>query len=275
MVNPRVMPTIQSLRNPKLQQLIRLQRKKYRLQDGCFVVETERELLRAIECGLKPEYVVVTEQFQALQPAFCDQLPTDQVYEVAEHSLSRIAYRQNPTGILAVFSTPPLPEWDETIGREPFLLALVGLRVPGNIGALLRSADALGVRGVLLIDSPLDLYNPNLIRNSTGAVFLQNIIPLAAEEAWVHLREHGFTLIAAAVDGEHSLFDGGLPAKVALLLGEEQAGLPDFWLQAADVTVRIPMDGRVVDSLNVAACGSLMMYEMMRRKNAKTKQVGG
>lgn len=269
------MPTIESIRNPKLQQVIRLRRKKYRLSDGCFVVESKRDLLRAIECGLKPKYVVLSEQFRSDHSAICDQLPTDHVHSISEDLLARITYRQNPTGILAVFPTPPLAAWDETIAGEAVLLVMVGLRVPGNIGALLRSADALGVHGALLIDSPLDLYNPNLIRNSTGAVFLQNIIRCGREEAIVQLREHGYTLVAAVVDGENSLSDGELPDKVAILLGEEQAGLPDYWLQSADVAVRIPMSGRVVDSLNVATCGSLMMYEIMKRKNTLTAQVGG
>ena len=271
MVVSNTFPTLTSIRNPRLQQIIRLRRKKYRINEGLFVVETFRELDRAIKSGYKLEYMLVTKE----QVTNCVNnhfiLPAENTFIISEDLVTRISYRQNPSGIVAVFQIPNQPIWDECIARTNLLLAMVGLRVPGNIGVLLRSADALAVRAALLIDSSLDLYNPNLIRNSTGACFLQNLIPMNSEMARLQLRKSSFELVAAAVEGEVSIYEHQFSNKVAVLLGEEKSGLSEFWLREADVRLRIPMNGMAVDSLNVATCGSLMMYEVMRQQNCRSR----
>lgn len=259
------LPSITSVRNTRIQQIRRLYRKSARLEEGCFVVETLRDLERALAAGHTLEYVLICEELFPLQTNLFEIFPATSCYRVSARLLARVAYRQNPSGLLAVLRAPEPPDWDTRAAKATVILAMVGLRVPGNIGALLRSADALGIRVALLIDSPLDLYNPNLIRNSTGACFLQNLIPISSEVALFRMREAGFTLVAAAVDGEDSIYEFELPRKLAIILGEEQSGLDEFWLAASDVNLRIPMAGRVVDSLNVAACGSVMMYEAMRQ----------
>ena len=263
------LPRIMSARNPRLQRIRRLYRKNARLHEGCYVVDTPRDLERALAAGYALEYVLICEELIDPESDVLAALPAKCSHAVSAKLLARVGYRQNPSGLLAVLRSPTPPVWDERTAEVPLLLAMVGLRVPGNIGALLRSADALGVRTSLLVDSPLDLYNPNLIRNSTGACFLQNLIPLSTEAAIARMREAGFALVAAAVDGERSIYNTELPEKLAIVLGEEHAGLDERWLTAADMRLRVPAAGEAVDSLNVAACGAVMMYEARRQQHAR------
>ena len=271
MVDPNSFPTLTSMRNPRLKQIIRLRRKKHRNNEGLFFVETFRELDRAIQSGYKLEYLLVTKEQIANCKDYLSILSAEDIFIISEEFVTRISYRQNPSGIVAIFQIPNQPIWDECIARNSILLAMVGLRVPGNVGVLLRTADALAVRAALLIDSSLDLYNPNLIRNSTGACFLQNLISMDSETARLQLRKSNYEIVATAVEGEVSICEHQFSNKVAILLGEEQFGLPEFWLREADVRLRIPMNGMAVDSLNVATCGSLIMYEVMRQQNWRSR----
>jgi TrmH family RNA methyltransferase len=146
------------------------------------------------------------------------------------------------------------------------VLVLVDLRKPGNIGALLRTADATGFRAVLLVDTSVDIYNPNVIRSSTGASFLHNIYDVTSQEAAAFLEARGYRTLAAVVDGETSLFETNLRGKTAVILGTEDHGLPDFWMKNATQCVRIPMVGSLSDSLNVSVSGAVMMYEVLRQQ---------
>ena len=272
-------PRITSARNPKIQRIRRLYQKRARQQEGCFVVESARDMRRALAAGATLEYALICEDIlgeELLGSGLFDNSMTTSAsalsgkcHRASAELLARAGFRQNPSGLLAVLRAPPPVDWNEEIAGLPVLLVMVGLRVPGNIGALLRSADALGVRGALLVDSALDLYNPNLIRNSTGASFQIPQIAMNGDEALAKMRAAGFSLVTAAVDGECAIDETQLPEKLALLLGEEHAGLDERWLSAADLRLRIPMNGRAVDSLNVAACGAILMYEARRQRNLR------
>ena len=145
-------------------------------------------------------------------------------------------------------------------------LVLVGLRVPGNVGALMRSADASGCDAVLLVDCALDLYNPNIIRSSTGACFLDNIYRLTTGEAMDYLVGAGLEIVAADVGG-NSLYDAEFAAKTAIVLGAEDRGLSADWLSNADRRICIPMAGRAADSLNVSVSGAILMFELQRQRH--------
>ena len=147
-------------------------------------------------------------------------------------------------------------------------LVLVDLRVPGNIGALLRSADAAAIDAVMLVDTALDLYNPNIIRSSTGACFLDNIFHLSSGEAMTWLRQNGFHIVSADVHGTSTLFDVDFQRPTAIVLGSEDNGISANWIDRADSLVRIPMDGRLTDSLNVSVSGAILMYELYRQRQS-------
>jgi TrmH family RNA methyltransferase len=149
---------------------------------------------------------------------------------------------------------------------DRFILALVNLQKPGNIGALLRSADATGFRAIFLIDTALDIYNPNIIRSSTGACFLDNVYYLTSAAAQQFFKAKSYRVLAASPDGDQSVFNMRFEDKTAVVLGTEDQGLSDAWLENCDQRVRIPMEGQLADSLNVSVSGTIFMYEALRQQ---------
>jgi TrmH family RNA methyltransferase len=147
------------------------------------------------------------------------------------------------------------------------ILGLVNLKKPGNIGALLRTADAAGIDIIFLIDSVLDIYNPNIIRASTGAVFIGNIYYMATQEALTFFAERNITIVATHLDGTMTLYDFDFTKQpTAILLGTEDTGLEDTWVNHCDVLLKIPMIGHLSDSLNVSVSGAICMYEALRQR---------
>lgn len=260
------MEKITSPHNPRIKQVTHLRDKKGRIQENRFVVDYERDLQRAVGCGCEIDYVLYCPSLGA--GAFP---PVDApVFEITADLMAKISYRENPSSIVAVLKAPP-PPLLTTLEETPpdLILGLVGLQKPGNIGALLRTADATGFTTILLIDIALDLYNPNIIRSSTGAVFLNNCISCTTGQALAFFQEYAVTIIAAAVDGEVALSDAPFVGRCATILGTEDTGLGEVWLQAANIRARIPMRGTLADSLNVSVSGAMFMYEAMRQHLSK------
>lgn len=258
---------ITSFQNAKVKQIKKLRDRRERDKTGRFVIDYNRDLERALASGIAVDYVFFCAELAADEDrALLNALPEQSIYAVPRGIMEKCAYRQNPAGLVAVMHQPAALTLDDLGERAgPRVLALVDLRKPGNIGALLRTADAAGFTTILLIDTALDLYNPNIIRSSTGACFLGNIWTLETAAARDFLREAGYSLIAAAVDGDRSLFEVDFSGRAALLLGTEDDGLSDEWLNAADQRARIPMTGGLSDSLNVSVSGAIFMYEALRQ----------
>jgi TrmH family RNA methyltransferase len=146
------------------------------------------------------------------------------------------------------------------------VLTLVNLKKPGNIGALLRTADATGFKVIFLVDTALDLMNPNIIRSSTGACFLDNVYTASSEEALGFFTDRGYSVVSAIVEGDTSLFDAILHGNITIALGTEDRGLSEIWQKNADQRINIPMMGNLSDSLNVSVSGAVMMYEALRQR---------
>lgn len=252
---------ITSAQNSKIKLVNRLRGKRGRQQEGRFVIDYARDLRRALRLGYQIDFMLHCPEL-ALPPDLGDV----EAHQVSAALLKRASYRENPDGMIAVVrgkrakGTSDLREAD--IGRA---LVLVALQVPGNIGALLRTADAAGIDAVLLVDVALDLHNPNIIRSSTGACFRDSIYQLCSEEALTFLKGGGFRIAAADVGGQQSLYEVDFGEKTAIVLGTEDRGLPRDWVTAADDVLRVPMAGTISDSLNVSVCGALIMYELYRQ----------
>jgi RNA methyltransferase, TrmH family len=244
---------ISSPGNPRIKQLVRLQRRSSaRRESGLFCVESQRELWRALDAGFE-----LVEAFVCAE-LFTGSVDAPQVTHVSETVLRKVAYRQNPEGLVAIFRSRGLGLQD---------LAWNGSK-PGNVGAILRSADAAGVAAVL-IDSPdADIYNPNCIRASTGAVFSVPVVCASREAIRQTLSSQGVTIAAAAPEGAITYTDADLSGSIALVFGAEAAGLDPFWRVASDLAVRIPQRG-TVDSLNVSVTAALMMFEAVRQREQK------
>ncbi len=242
---------------------MRLRDRRERLREGVMVVEGAREVKRALQGGLSADMVY---SCPALFSPEALTLPWGQwpVTELSREVFEKASHREGPDGVLAVMRwpatrmLPPVP-------AHAAVLVLDGLEKPGNAGALLRTADGAGALCTLLVGQGLDMGNPNLIRASQGSVFTHPTFVLSEAGALHWLRAEGFTLLACTPEATQTYWDAPLGGKVALLLGTEHAGLSDFWKEAAQLHVSIPMQGQA-DSLNVATAGALVLYEALRQR---------
>ena len=259
------MEPITSPQNARFKQVNRLRGKRYREQESRFLIEYERDLQRAIQQGYQIDFLLLCPDLAASDLAVFDS--AEQRYQITPELLNRLTYRKNPTGFIAVLHSKLPKKLDDLERANPScIIVLDDLRVPGNIGALLRTADAAGIDAVILVDSALDLYNPNIIRSSTGACFGDNIYSLGSEDTAKYLERRDFQLLAADTESETSLYDADLRRRTAIILGAEDRGLSEFWRERCDQLVSIPMTGQLIDSLNVSVTGAIFMYEMRRQR---------
>lgn len=261
------MPTerITSLQNPRIKLARALQDKKAREREARFLVDDLRDLQRAMSLGYEVDYALFCPALATPSEAELAQ-SLSQVYETSAEAQAKAAYREHPNGLIAVLHSHLPRSLDDLAAHQtPYLLVLVNLQKPGNIGALLRSADSTGFSAVLLVDTTLDIYNPNIIRASTGAVFLDNLYVLSSDQALPYLTAH-YRLLAGHLQAEHHLFEADLRPPLALVLGTEDQGLPPRWANACQ-RVKIPMVGRITDSLNVSVSGAIFMYEALRQRS--------
>jgi len=257
---------ITSLQNNKVKLVNRLRSKRGREQEKLFVIDYDRDLVRALEQDYIIEFVMVC-------PAVADDTIMDiigdaTIYEITEQVLNKVSYRQNSAGFVAVMQSKPFKDINalQSAGAT-HLIGLVDLRKPGNIGALLRTADATDIDAILLVDSSLDLYNPNIIRSSTGACFLDKIYQLDSQSAIDYCQQRNIQLVSAYVTGDETLYDVDFRQATAIMLGTEDKGLSQQWVQSCDRLVNIPMAGRISDSLNVSVSGAIFMYEALRQRH--------
>ncbi|TSA86370.1 RNA methyltransferase [Deinococcus detaillensis] len=257
---------IASLQNPQLKRLVRLRDRRERLREGVFLIEGARELSRALQAGVLLEQVFTCPELhspEARDLPWASLPVSEPATELSRAAFEKVSGREGPDGVLAVARSEPRP-LPEPLGSAA-VLVLDGLEKPGNVGALLRTADGAGAHATLLVGDGLDLGNPNLIRASQGSVFTQPTAALSQADALSWLREHGFTLLACTPHAAQTYWDAPLSGRVALLLGTEHTGLSAFWQEAADLHLSIPMLGQA-DSLNVATAGALVLYEALRQR---------
>lgn len=259
---------ISSLSNPKVKQVVRLRQRRARDESGQTIIEGIKELTTAVQAApyirrvfYCPE-LLSDGQLKILEhPAF---------YAAEQHETTRdvyhkIAYGDRDSGILAVCDTP---RFDLSMMRpspRALLLVLERVEKPGNLGAVVRTADGAGVGGVLVCDVKTDIFNPNVIRASLGTVFSLPVVACSNAEALTFLREHKFAVTATLPDARHLYFKSDFNRRCAIVLGSEEQGLTPFWVDAADEKVKLPMKGRA-DSLNVSVTAAVMCYEALRQR---------
>lgn len=255
------MEKITSTQNPKVKRLAALQQKSAeRRREGVFVVEGRRELEHCIEAGYEVESIFVC---QDIVP---DNLPpAAKTYDVSTRVYERIAYRGSTEGIVAIVYAKQLTLNDLKLGDKPFVVVLESVEKPGNLGAVLRSADAAGVDAVIVCDPLTDLYNPNLIRSSIGAIFTVPCVACTSDECIRFLKERGIQILTAQLQDSRLYYDVDMRRPTAIVMGTEATGLTQQWRLAADAHIRIPMLGRL-DSLNVSVSAAVLMYEAVRQR---------
>jgi len=266
---------ISSLQNPRIKHLVKLRDRRPRDEAGVFLVEGYREIRRALEKKIalvevyfSPEWFLGENEPALLASA---EAAGAQLFELSKDAFAKVAYRERPDGLLAV-----APQWKRALddldlgagrpdAKPPFLLVVEAIEKPGNLGTILRSADAAGCDAVIVCDPVTDIFNPNVVRASTGVLFS---VPLVVEEsarvaAWLQAKKIRTIATTPAADKIYS--DVDLRGPLAVIMGSEQYGLSEFWLKHADVPVRIPMAGQA-DSLNVAMATIITLFEAVRQR---------
>ena len=260
------METITSAQNPKIKNLLLLQEKsKARREQGLFVVEGRRELEHCLEAG----YIVRT-LFVCTEIFGSDTIPSAadvQIIEIPESLYRKVAYRESTEGIIAEVEYKERTLSDLNLPENPLIMVLEAVEKPGNLGAVLRSADAAGADAVFICDPLTDLYNPTLIRASIGAVFTVPTVACSSEEAIAFLQARGIQILTAQLQDSSLYYDVDMRRGTALVMGTESTGLTDVWRKAASAHIRIPMLGRL-DSLNVSVSAAILLFEAVRQRTA-------
>ncbi len=256
---------ISSAQNPKIKRLLALQQKSQeRRKSGLFVVEGRREVERCLRNGYQLDTVFVCDELLGSE---CLSLSGVRTVSVSPTIYNKVAYRGGTEGIIAVVVAKELSLAELQLPDSPLVVVLESVEKPGNLGAVLRSADAAGVDAVIVCDPLTDLYNPNLIRSSTGAFFSVPCVACTSAECIDFLRQRGIQILTAQLQDSSLYYDIDMRRATAIVMGTEATGLTEQWRRAADAHIRIPMLG-CVDSLNVSVSAAVLMYEAVRqRKN--------
>lgn len=262
------MDKITSLQNPRIKNIVHLSKSRERKAQNLIVVEGFREISMALINGYLIKELFFTGEIN-LHPGF-EQLKKDHLdsmllTEVTKEVFEKIAYRENSDGLLALFEPRFLGLDALKLSTNPLLLILESVEKPGNLGALLRTADAASLDAIIVCDQQTDIFNPNVIRSSLGCIFSQQVITCSTDEAIFFLRKNKITSYAAALTAAKFYHETDFTGSCAIIMGTEADGLTDKWLTGADSQIKIPMSGKV-DSLNVSTSAAILVFEAKRQR---------
>lgn len=260
---------LSSLQNPLVKNIGSLLTKsRQRKEQGLFVAEGLREVGLALANGFEVEYLIYepgkTEESIVEELVEKAKVPPAEILTVSPDVFKKMAYRTTVANVVAVCR-------HRTVGLRTadcgLVLVLQGAQKPGNFGAMLRTADAAGVDAVLLCEPVFDLFNPNAIRSSLGAIFTMPIFEKTSDEAIAWLKEKNIRIFSTWLEAAKPLYDCDLTGPVALVLGAEATGIAHIWVEQADERLIIPMAGQV-DSLNVSNSAAIVLFEAVRQRRA-------
>ncbi len=264
---------ITSLQNPRVKQVVKLSKRPARDEAGLLLVEGYRELKRALDNGWKPAalYYCPALFLGHNEPTLIERCGESgaELCECSEPVFAKMAYRDRPEGLLAVGPQVRAALRDLQMAvPAPLIIVAEAIEKPGNLGTILRSADAAGVNAVIVCDQCTDINNPNVVRASIGTLFALPVVEASSEEALEWLRARRIQIAAATPHASQEHTEADLTVGTAIIVGSEQYGLSERWMKQADVQVRIPMLGQA-DSLNVAAATTILLYEAVRQRRGK------
>lgn len=275
--------TVTSGQNPKIKELLALQEKsRTRREKGLFVVEGRRELGHCLDAGYKARTLFVCMEIisgnelgeiigkaSRAGESADDAMPN--IIEVPSALYDKIAYRGGTEGIIAEVEYMDRGLDSIRLSGSPLIVVLESVEKPGNLGAVLRSADAAGADAVIICDPLTDIYNPNLIRSSIGAVFSRQIATASSRDTIKWLKDNNISIYTAQLQDSEWYYSTDMSGGTAIVMGTESTGLTDVWRQAADAHIKIPMLGQL-DSLNVSVSAAILLYEAVRQRQ-KAKQL--
>ena len=287
--------TITSAQNRKVKELLTLvEKSKARSAAGLFVVEGQRELGHCLDAGFIPETLFICGDVMAVQNNAVNGAKTGHLAENIEGKdgldaliakaealnprlgvvqipaflYEKVAYRGSTEGIIAEVHSVPRSLEDLRLGERPLVMVLESVEKPGNLGAVLRSADAAGADAVIVCDPLTDIWNPNLIRSSVGAVFSVPVAVCTSADAIAFLKKRGIRILTAQLQDSEWYYDTDMTGATALVMGTESTGLTQAWRDSADAHIKIPMLGRL-DSLNVSVSAAVLLYEGVRQRKGE------
>jgi TrmH family RNA methyltransferase len=264
---------ITSRQNPRVKEAAKLREGRQRAKQGRFIIDGVREIGRALDAGIEFLDVFIC-------PPLCGSLLGESlgqrlddcgavVAEVTAEVFEKLAFGERSDGVVVVAATPHRGIDQLELPANPLVAVLEGLEKPGNVGAILRSADGAGVDAVIVVDQHTDLFNPNTIRASVGTVFGKNVFVGTVEETIAKLRATNVNIVATRPEAEGLYTTVDFRKGTAIVLGSEASGLSDAWKQAEITGVRLPMEG-IADSLNVSTTAAVLFYEARsQRTNAQ------
>ena len=259
------MKQISSVQNPFIKSLVLLQEKaKARKQSGTFLMEGQREISIAIKGGYQIETVLFLPEICTEKEA--SQLaPTAELIEINKEVFQKLAYRDTTEGILAVAKTKSNLLSDLQLSQNPLILVAEAPEKPGNIGALLRTADAAHLDAVIIANPKSDLYNPNIVRSSVGCLFTNQIATGTTAEIIAFLKEKNIAMYCATLQNSNGYHLENYTTPTALVVGTEATGLTQEWRDAATQNIIIPMQGEI-DSINVSVAAAILIFEAKRQR---------
>jgi TrmH family RNA methyltransferase len=263
-----IIEKIISLQNPRIKNIVRLSKVRERKDQHLFVAEGFREITMAFQSGFEIKELYFSKETNLHEGTwvFINQLPKSTVViEVGKAVFEKIAYRENSDGLLALVVPKYLSLPDLKLTPNPLILVLESVEKPGNLGAILRTADAAALDAIIVCDPQTDIYNPNVIRSSLGCIFTKQVATCTTKEAMDYLQKNGIKSFAAALTATKFYHETDFDGPCAIVMGTEADGLTQTWLKGADTQIKIPMGGKV-DSLNVSTSAAILVLEAKRQR---------
>ncbi len=253
---------ISSLQNPFIKQVLQLQEKsRTRKKENLFVVEGKRELALA----LQNHFVLQTLLFVPEIFSLPNEIIAKEVIEITFDVFEKIAYRGSTEGVIGIFQQKSLLLEEVKLPENPLILLMESIEKPGNVGAMLRTADAAKIDLVLIANPKTDLYNPNIIRSSVGGIFTNQIVVGNNEEIAAFLQQKKIPVYTATLQNSNRYNENNYTTSCCFAVGTEDVGLSDYWRNHAKQSIHIPMLGQV-DSMNVSVAAAILLYEAKRQR---------
>jgi TrmH family RNA methyltransferase len=263
-----MLPPITSLQNARVKHALKLRDRKGRVEQGRIIIDGVREIARAQAGGVSFDELFVCEEHCRSSDAqqLLARLPGERIQPVTAAVFEKLTFGERQEGIIATALTPQRKLSEVTLAAAPLVAVLEGVEKPGNVGAVLRSADAAGLSALIVADGGTDLYNPNAIRASLGAIFTVPVCVATSAETLAWLRGRKLAIYAARVDGKQWYHQADFRGPAAIVLGSEADGLSAAWQREEVIPIKLPMLG-VVDSLNVSVTAGILFYEARRQRS--------
>ena len=260
------MKQITSVQNPYIKSLLQLQDKaKVRRQTGTFIIEGKREIELALKGGYELETVLFVPELTSEKELLSFQSANAERIEISKEVYQKLAYRDTTEGVIAIAKTKSLSLKDLKLSENPLILIGESLEKPGNVGAILRTADAANVDAVIIANPKSDLYNPNVVRSSVGCLFTNQIATGSTEEVIAFLKENKINFYSATLQNSTSYHTQDYTKPTALVVGTEATGLTQPWRDEATQNIIIPMQGEI-DSMNVSVAAAILLFEAKRQR---------